>query len=412
MPSSAKAKFNQSLPLLLVAGIFLVYLNSNPQTGEFYDYTLRIAVALLNGQLGETEPPPSWLSEMIPHAGKFYSAFPLGSVLTLLPLAVLKRLHWLNAFPGVRLAALSASLSALFLWLLSGKYNDTAQRRVVLVIFPLLGTWMWANLAFAGAWHIALGVAVAAQLGALYFTLQRFTPWAAGFCFAIAFGNRTEILLIAPLFYYLIWRHCQTSATAATTARTTFVKAFVKAAALFSIAPFLLGSATLAYNFARFGALTDFGYARIPGVLQEPWYQHGIFSLHAIPLNVQEMLLTPWKRLPHFPYFVPTGFGGSIFLSSPYLVMLFRRGAKDATLKWLAWGAIAVLTFVLWCHGNPGGWQFSYRYAMVLLPWMFVILLENSPRKVTPLEWLLWSASIVINAFGTYLFLNTDYMKP
>jgi hypothetical protein len=109
---------------------------------------------------------------------------------------------------------------------------------------------------------------------------------------------------------------------------------------------------------------------------------------------------------------VPTGFGGSIFLSSPYLIFLFRRGAKDATLKWLAWGAIALLTFVLWCHGNPGGWQFSYRYAMVLLPWMFLVLLENSPRRVPWYEILLLVLSMVINAYGTFLFLRTDYIRP
>jgi hypothetical protein len=124
------------------------------------------------------------------------------------------------------------------------------------------------------------------------------------------------------------------------------------------------------------------------------------------------MLLTSWKRIPTYPYLVPTGFGGSIFLSSPYLIFLFRRGAREATLKWLAWAAIAVLTFVLWCNGNPGGWQFSYRYAMVLLPWMFLILLENSPRKVTPLELVLFVASVAINAYGTFLFLWTDYVRP
>jgi hypothetical protein len=422
-------KASTSLPLLLVAGIFLIYYVSNPLTGEFYDYTLRIASALLQGRLGETEAPPTWLSEMIPHKGQYYSAFPLGSVLTMLPLAVLKKLGLVQAFPGVTLAALSASISAYFLYLLSAKYQDEWPRRLVLILFPLLGTWMWANLAFAGAWHVALGIAVAAQLGALYFTLIRFNPLAAGFCFALAFGNRTEILLLAPLFYYLLYRHCQPPETQPRrseehegkpheSSRSSFFalflrgESFVSAAIGFSLFPFLLGVATLAYNYARFGSPLDFGYARIPGVLQEPWYAHGIFSLHAIPLNFEEMLLKPWKRIHTYPYLVPTGFGGSILLSSPYLLFLFRRGAKDAALKWLAWAAITVLTFVLWCHGNPGGWQFSYRYAMVLLPWMFVVLLESSPKKVSWLEAALFVVSVAISGWGTYLFLRTEYMRP
>ncbi len=71
-----------------------------------------------------------------------------------------------------------------------------------------------------------------------------------------------------------------------------------------------------------------------------------------------------------------------------------------------------VLTFLLWIHGNPGGWQFSYRYAMVLLPWMFVILLENSAPDITLSECLAYGYSIAVNAWATYLFFWTDYVKP
>jgi hypothetical protein len=155
----------------------------------------------------------------------------------------------------------------------------------------------------------------------------------------------------------------------------------------------------------------DFGYARIPGVLEEPWYQHGIFSIYAIPLNARAMLFEPWIVLDKFPYLRPGGFGGSIFLSSPALFMLFRRLRGDgqrAVVIRASWCAIAVLTILLWCHGNPGGWQYSYRYAMVLLPWMYLILLNNSRSKMTRIELFLFIASFAINAWGTYLFLGTD----
>jgi len=175
--------------------------------------------------------------------------------------------------------------------------------------------------------------------------------------------------------------------------------------------PIALGVLTLVYNYARFSSIFDFGYARIPGVLDEPWYQHGIFSIRAIPLNAESMLIETWRRVDHFPYIVPTGFGGSIFLSCPFLIYLFRIGARDATLKTLAWVSIAVLTFVLWLHGNPGGWQISYRYAMELLPWMFLILLESSPKRVSLTEVALLIASIVINAYTMWLFLWTQYIN-
>jgi hypothetical protein len=168
----------------------------------------------------------------------------------------------------------------------------------------------------------------------------------------------------------------------------------------------------MVYNYARFHSMFDFGYARIPGVLGEPWYKHGIFSLSAIPKNAKEMLLTLWKPVGSFPYLVPSGFGGSILLSSPFLILLFRKGALDSRLKLTSWIAIAVMTFVLWCHGNSGGWQFSYRYAMILLPWIFLILLENTPKRITVSEKVLFICSVIINAYGTYLFLWTHYVTP
>jgi hypothetical protein len=388
---------NRILPFALVIATFLAYYFSNPLPGHFYDYTMRIAGAFLQGDLGTIETPPTWLNEMIPLDGKFYSAFPLGSVLSMLPLAILKKLGAIENFPGTFLAAVTAAIIAMLLYLLSARYDHTTRKRAMLVLFPVFGTWMWANLAFAGSWHIALGLAVAGQLGALYFILIRFHPLPAGCCFALALGNRTEVVLLAPVFLYLIYR--QTAAPERW-----------RAIDRFAAAPLLLGVLTLLYNYARFSSVFDFGYARIPGVLDEPWYQHGIFSIHAIPGNAYAMLIEPWKQAAHFPYLVPSGFGGSILLNSPFLLFLFRMGARDATLKLLAWAAIVILTLVLWCHGNTGGWQISYRYAMVLLPWMFLILLESSPRKVTLAEGILLALSIAINAYSTYLFLRTEYI--
>ena len=429
--------------LALAAGSGLVYYFSNPRSTSFYDYTFRIAGEMLHGRVGMVETPPPWLNEMVPMGDRYYSVFPLGSVLTMLPVALLQGMRHMAAFPSAMIVALAAGATVLLLFLLASRYDDTLQRRVLLALFPLFGTWMWCNLAFAGAWQIALGFAVLGQAGALYFVLVKRRPLVAGFFFALAFGNRTEVMLAAPVFLYLLARAKPGVITSGSIAprikaagkreartnlrepdsfparlRTAWSRTFQalvdqrRAVALFLLFPLALGLLTLAYNDARFSSVSDFGYARIPGVLNEPWYAHGIFSLYAIPLNAHTMLFETWKRMDGFPYLVPNGFGESIFLSSPFLFLLPRRGARDRGLKRAWWMAIAILTFLLWCHGNPGGWQFSYRYAMVLLPWIFLILLENGPRKPSAAEWALLSLSILINGYATYLFLWTGYVKP
>ena len=64
------------------------------------------------------------------------------------------------------------------------------------------------------------------------------------------------------------------------------------------------------------------------------------------------------------------------------------------------------MTAALWCHCNQGGWQFSYRYAITLLPWMFLLLVGNGRLSVT--EGALFAASVAINGLATWLFLWTN----
>jgi hypothetical protein len=71
-----------------------------------------------------------------------------------------------------------------------------------------------------------------------------------------------------------------------------------------------------------------------------------------------------------------------------------------------------MLTLVLWTHGNPGGWQFSYRYAIILLPWMFLLLVGNGPAKVSLIEASLFAVSVTINAIATWQFLWTSDIRP
>ncbi|HEY8562640.1 MAG TPA: hypothetical protein VIL74_19840 [Pyrinomonadaceae bacterium] len=406
------------LIFILVASTFWIYYFSNPKPQYYYDYTFRVAENMLRGAIAFSEKPPSWLNEFVPVGGSWYSVFPLGSVLTIMPYAFFKVAGAIDEMPAPFIAATIAGAIGWFLFLISERYDLEPKKRILLVLAVLFGTWTWTNLTMAGAWQLALGFAMIGELGAIYFTVFSRRPLLAGMFFALAFGNRTEVLLTAPIFMFLLLRNKRETAgrnektekSAKTENREP--KTEIRRLVRFCAAPFVLGVATLIYNHVRFHSFMDFGYARIPGVLSEPWYAHGIFSIRYVPLNFKEMLVTPWRRLPGFPFFVPGGFGGAIWWSSPFLLFLFVFGARDRILKYAAWTAIVVLTALLWTHGNPGGWQFGYRYAMILLPWMFVILLENSPAKIKWYEWIGYLTSIFVNLYATYLFHWTDYVKP
>jgi len=383
------------------------------------DYTSQIASALIHGHVGLRGKPPDWLNEMIPWQGKYYSAFPLGAVLSMLPVALLRETGLIQIFPGRALAALIAGLSVYFFFGLGkafgndygglkGPTSARLARRIMLALFPIFGTWTWCNLGFGGAWQIALGLAVLGQAAALYYTLVRPSPFVAGAFFTLAFGNRTELLITLPLYFYFLWRQPHEKMINWKNLRDG-VKENSQRLIRFLSLPVTLGLLTAAYNFARFHSIFDFGYIHIPEVRDEPWYQHGLFSIHAVPWNIHTMLFQGFESIDYFPYIRPNGFGCSIFLASPFLCLLFRQGGR---YKVVAWVAIALLTLVLWLHGNPGSWQFSYRYAMILLPWMFLLLTGNGPPNLSVTEISLFAVSVTINAIATWQFLWTDQIQP
>ena len=420
----------RELPVAIAVSLFAAtaFYFSTRATLHDLDYTNQIAAVLLHGQLGLREKPPEWLNEMIPWEGRYYSAFPLGAVLSMLPVALLRSTGLIQSFPGHVLAALIAGLSVYFFFGLAKAFgNDycnlktkSLARRIMLALFPIFGTWTWCNLGFGGAWQIALGLALLGQAAALYFTLVRPFPFVAGAFFALAFGNRTELLITLPLYLYFFWQSNGRQGAAVSSPPQTgnaIGKGILKRGfpwktqtlIRFLCLPATLALMTAAYNFARFHSIFDFGYIHIPEVRDEPWYQHGLFSLHAIPWNIYTMLFQGFESIDYFPYIRPNGFGCSIFLASPFLCLLFRQGGRYKVVAWLA---ISVLTLVLWLHGNPGSWQFSYRYAMILLPWMFLLLTGNGRANISVPEILLFAVSVAINAIAMWQFLWTDQIQP
>src|SRR6266496_6160859 len=189
------------------------FLSTNAKLRDL-DYTSQIASALLRGHLGLTDKPPEWLNEMIPHGERYYSAFPLGAVLSMVPIALLQKARLIHDFPGHVLAALIAGSCVYFFFQLAEAFgahyskfdSNSLARRILLALFPIFGTWTWCNLGFGGAWQIALGLALLGETAALYFTLVRPSPFLAGAFFAVAFGNRTELLITLPLYVYFLWR--------------------------------------------------------------------------------------------------------------------------------------------------------------------------------------------------------------
>jgi hypothetical protein len=350
---------------------FVFYLTTKPIMAHF-DYTHRLALALLDGRLG-LEEHPAWLNELVLiDGGRYYTGnYCLGAILSVIPFLFISP-HCLTA--------VIAGMCVFSFFMLGRVEEMNLPRRMMLALFPVFGTWTWTNLGSGGAWDLSQGFGMVGQAGALYFTLVQRQPVVAGSFFALAFGNRAELILTLPIYLFLMKRDWLG----------------------FLIVPGGLALLTGEYNFARFHSPFEFGYHR-QNLMSQRWCQHGLFSIYPVAYNVYHMLFEGLIDTPTFPFMRPSPWGCSIFLASPFLFLLFREGGK---YKIAAWTAIGLLTVVILCHCSQGGWMFSSRYAMILLPWMFLVLAGNGRLSVT--EIVLFAVSVAINGVATCLFLWTE----
>src|ERR1044071_223681 len=145
---------------LSIVSALAFYFSINPTLRDL-DYTVEIASALLRGDLGLRAKPPEWLNEMIPYGNRYYSAFPLGAVISMVPIALLRKASLIHHFPARLVTALIAGVCVYFFFQLANAFGPDYStlrtkpilRRVLLALFPVFGTWTWCNLGMGGAWQ-------------------------------------------------------------------------------------------------------------------------------------------------------------------------------------------------------------------------------------------------------------------
>src|SRR6187402_330555 len=140
---SASRSVDNSLIFFIAAASSVVYFFSNPSPQKHYDYTFRVAENFLRGGVGFIEKQPTWLNEFVPFERFYYSVFPLGAVLSMLPFGFLKVVGVITEMPSAFIAALCAGLSAMFLLLIADRYEITRSRIVLMSLGVLFGTWTW-----------------------------------------------------------------------------------------------------------------------------------------------------------------------------------------------------------------------------------------------------------------------------
>lgn len=137
------------------------------------------------------------------------------------------------------------------------------------------------------------------------------------------------------------------------------------------------------YNYLRFGVVWESGYHL--QMLNDPWAtarSYGTFGLVHLPGNLYHLFLAGPKiilqdGISHVlkaPYLLPDLWGMSIFITSPYYLLLAQNAAHTKREKFL-WLTVVVVALPILLYYGIGYVQIGYRYALDFLPFLFILFL-------------------------------------
>lgn len=345
----------------------------------------------------------TWL-ELAIYGGRYYQSFPPVPAVLMLPLV---------AWYGTATAVPSNLVAVLLcLGICAGVYacfwrqGASPLTAAFFALFCTMGSGTYWLGCDGGVWFMAQLLGLLCAVWGLFCAL---TPGTAALCltsllFGLAVGCRPFYAVLG-----LIWglRIVQDVLQKRRPARLLFAAVLPAA---------LVAAGMMAYNFARFGSVLEFGHNYLPEFMAADYGQFSpAYLLQNLPKLLRPVLLDSDLQL-HFDIF--NGFlfieANPIFLLALLsgLTALRRRAAPGKVLPLPTHGgvllALCLLLTVLTCmHRTLGGWQFGTRYLIDLLPYVVLYYLGRTPgwQPGTGALTLCW-LGVLFNLYGAVFMLS------
>lgn len=378
------------LPSLMFVASLIVYLAIAQGHHVHLNYFVPLADAFLHGRLNVLEHPP-WLNELVPFGGKFYVVYPPMPAVLLIPFVALFG-------PGFNQGLLSIGMGALNVALFTrvlGLWGFGPAKNALFGAAFALGTIHWYSVQAGSSWHFAQICALSFLLLGILEALGPRRPWLMGLWLGLAAMCRLPTLMAWPFFMACLL--ARDWGDGRRILRSVFGFGTVAALPLIGY---------LLYNAARFGSPLVTGYDLIPGLLEEHQYRYGFFSVHSIPRNLYAMWLSMPRLVDNPPYLLPARLGGlSLALTTP----LFLWAIKARDRSWItlgSWAAVLLISVPILLHGDPGGEQFGYRYAMDFYPFLWLLVLKGTEGRLSLERALALAMGFVVNGWGIWATLT------
>jgi hypothetical protein len=399
-----KLRFYQKslmLCLLLFVAAFAIYWATGEGHPTYYNYYVRLADAFLHGRLYLLNNP-SWLNELIPNSGGpgFYVVYPPLPAVLMTPMVAIFGVQLDQTLVSLIFGSSTVALAFIVSKDLDRKQNSVENIQIskhlwTAVLFGF-GTIFWWLSSTGSVWLIAQVISAFFLLLAIHeaFTWKR--PFVIGLLVGASFWCRLPTILGIFFFAGLIISG-QPGLDWGSKIRLS-LSSLVK----LGIGAGIFVSFDMIYNFVRFGTPFDVGYWMIPGILNEPWFIHGLFSLQYIPENLTPFLTGLPRFSSTFPFMIAPITGLAIWFTTPAFFFAFKSKVRDA-VTWSSWLAILAIAFVIFTKGLSG-WGFGYRYAVDFYPFLFVLTVRGIGNKIRWYHMLLIISGIAVNLLGVLAF--------
>jgi len=364
--------------------VLAVYSFFAPRSFQPRHYFVPLANSILHGRF-DIESNGDILNELVCRNNKCFVVYPPAPALAAIPFVSIFGSQINQIIPSIIYAALAVAI----FYFLTCEFFRQRWIQISLTLLFGFGTNFFYTSLEGTSWFFSHVCVVFFMVLSLLAAVKK-KPFLAGALFVGVFLSRLPAALTFPAVLYLLLSGLGG-------------KERLKSAAAFFVS-IALGVILFGfYNFARFGSFFQTGYSLIPGVLQEPWFSKGIFSLSYIPRGLECMLLQMPKVSFRFPYFLPSQAGMAIWLTTPALLLLPFGIYKNRATLWLVLASLLALIPSL-MHGTPGFSQFGYRFSLDFIVLLILALGYAFRRLKSKIALPFVVLSVAVNLWAVLLF--------
>lgn len=308
----------------------------------------------------------SWL-ELAIYNGKYYCSFPPFPSYVLFPLTFL----FGSRTPDYIIMLLFDLIAAVYLYRLAVKLGVKEEGAMLLTLFVTIGANTVFVMVLPYVWFLAQLMCFTTAVMAIYYAKVGKGAISL-FCWAASVGCRPMQVLFLPVLLVLLYEHER-----AQDSETESVKLVLRRW-YWAIPMGVLAISYMVLNYLRFGNIMEFGHNYLPEFVEA---EYGQFHVNYIKNNLASLF--------HLPEFSDDGtmiidhFGNLNFMIVCPIAAVALAGLGYAIFKknrrLALMGVLIVILSIgyllfLTMHKTMGGWQFGNRYAIDILPYVYLLM--------------------------------------